>query len=175
MTESHAKELIQADRQNASKFFQTLAGDDDLGTVIRAHIQLESMLQDFVRSMAPCPKHVKASSMKFEQIIQLALILGLDDKLMAALSAIGGLRNKFAHRPDMKLDDETANNLYATLSSSEKAAVQKMYKSVVKGGRGPANFSEAHPKGKVGLCLVSVRAALLVQLARATHKFATPG
>jgi hypothetical protein len=172
MTEERAKELIKADRAASEEFFNSLTSEDALGVVIRAHIQLESILQAFIRLMAPCPQEVKFGAMDFDQTLQLALILGLDSRLKPSLSAIGRLRNKFAHRLDMVLTKEIADNLYEALPPFGKDSVQKMYKSVLNRTEGPADFKAAHPKGRVALCLVSVRAMLRVQLARGTHEFA---
>lgn len=173
LTESRARELLDADRADLTKFFNTLAIEDDLGMVVRAHIQLESILQEFIRVSAPQPGQVKFSAMDFEQMLQLSLILGLRETLKPALSAIGRLRNKFAHQLDMTLDDMTADNLYGALDEHCKKATQTLYGKVFEKGLGPKEFKNAAPKGRVGLSLMSVRSALRVELAKATHELAT--
>ena len=45
---------------------------------------------------------------------------GLKAEHAPALSALGNLRNAFAHRLDAKLSDDRINSLYAALSPSDK-------------------------------------------------------
>jgi hypothetical protein len=51
-------------------------------------------------------------------------VLGLKADLAPPLNAAGKLRNKFAHRLDMQLTAEVANNLIATLPPALKTRLQ---------------------------------------------------
>ena len=102
-----------------------LVAEDDLGKVVRAHFYIEHELQDLIFFAAPSPDQLmRFDKMEFSEKVRLALILGLNAKLKAALTAAANLRNKFSHRLDMKLGDEEAKNLIATLPP---AARQKFH------------------------------------------------
>ncbi|HEX9271286.1 MAG TPA: hypothetical protein VGA01_03620, partial [Candidatus Binatia bacterium] len=94
---------------------------DDLGKIVRAHIHIEHELQELIFIAAPNPTHLKPfERMEFSEKVQLALVLGLNAELKAALNATGNLRNKFSHRLDMKIGEEEVSNLIATLPSPAK-------------------------------------------------------
>jgi hypothetical protein len=102
-----------------------LSTEDDLGKVVRAHIHIEHELQELIFLAAPRPDHIKRfENMEFFEKVQLALVLGLNADLKPALSATGTLRNKFAHRLDMKIGEEEAKNLIATLTPRAKQRFQ---------------------------------------------------
>ena len=102
-----------------------LINADTLGAVLKGHIHIEHELEEVLIFAAPAPDQLKISSMEFSEKVQLALLLGLNDKLKSSLNAPGKLRNKFAHTLDFTLGDEEINNLVATLPPLAKQAFQK--------------------------------------------------
>jgi hypothetical protein len=93
-----------------------LRSEDDLGKMVRAHIHIEHELQDIIFFAAPNPTQLKAfENIEYSEKVRLALILGLNSELKPPLNAIGTLRNKFSHRLDMKIGEDEAKNLIATL------------------------------------------------------------
>jgi hypothetical protein len=64
--------------------------------------------------------------MEFFEKVQLALAFGINAELQPALNAIGNLRNKFAHKLDMKIGEEEANNLIATFRGPSKQRLQAL-------------------------------------------------
>lgn len=65
--------------------------------------------------------------LSFGRRVSLAVTLGLKSEHAPALSALGALRNTFAHRLDAQLSEERVNNLYASLSAGDKEIVQLAY------------------------------------------------
>jgi len=109
-----------------------LIGEDDLGKVVRAHIYIEHELQDLIFFAAPNPDQLERfDNMEFSEKVRLALILGLDSNLKAGLTAVGNLRNKFSHRLDMKLGEEEANSLVASLPSPVRRKFQTLLKDAL--------------------------------------------
>jgi hypothetical protein len=117
--------LEERQRRRLESLSAALRNEDDLGKVVRAQIHIEHELQDFIFFAAPVPDQLKNfDTMEFTEKVQLALLLGLTPDLKAALNATGRLRNKFAHRLDMKIGEDEAKNLIATLSPSAKQRFQ---------------------------------------------------
>ncbi len=117
--------LDERRRRRLESLSATLKNEDDLGKVVRAHIHIEHELQDFIFFAAPVPDQLKSfESIEFTEKVQLALLLGLSPDSKSALNATGRLRNKFAHRLDMRIGEEEAKNLIATLSPSAKQRFQ---------------------------------------------------
>ena len=120
------KGLLDARRQRRFKSLSAaLRNEDDLGKVVRAHIHIEHELQELIFFAAPGRVHLKRfDNMEFSEKVQLALVLGLNAELKPALTATGTLRNKFAHRLDMKIGEEEAKSLIATLTPPAKQRFQ---------------------------------------------------
>jgi hypothetical protein len=111
---------------------RVLVAEDDLGKVVRAHIYIEHELQDFIFFAAPNPGQLpRFEHMEFSEKVRLALVLGLNSELKPALNAAGNLRNKFSHKLDMKLGEEEAKNLIATLTPSARQRFQALSQSAL--------------------------------------------
>jgi hypothetical protein len=104
-------------KDRETKLFSALEGEDDLGVVLRSHIYIEHELKQYILELAPKPEHIKFSDYEYNGMVVLALALGLSPELKAALSSIGSLRNRFAHKLDMTLTMQEANNIYNSLSA----------------------------------------------------------
>jgi hypothetical protein len=117
--------LDERQRRRLESLSTALSNEDDLGKVVRAHIHIEHELQDFIFFASPVPDQLKSfDSIQFTDKVQLALLLGLTPDLKAALNATGRLRNKFAHKLDMKIGEDEVKNLVATLTPSAKQRFQ---------------------------------------------------
>jgi hypothetical protein len=115
--------------QRIQALAMVFAREDELGVVIRAHIHIEHELHDIIHFAAPSPSHLKSMDrLEFSEKVSLALVLGLNVALKPALSAAGGLRNKFAHSLDMKLKEDDVKNLISTLTPSAKQKFQILLK-----------------------------------------------
>jgi len=121
-----------SDRNQAiiKSFVEALSGEDELGMVVRAHIHIEHELRQFVISAAPNPSQVKFAETDFDGTVRLALVLGLDAELKQALNAAGHLRNKFSHKLEMKLGEQEAKNLFATLTPDDMKTMEQLYSNM---------------------------------------------
>jgi hypothetical protein len=136
-------------------FFQTLAGDDDLAMVVRAHIHIEHELREFILAAAPRPAEVKFPDYDFASTVRLALVLGLEPTLKAGLTSLAKLRNKFAHKLDAKLTEQDAKQLYNVLSPACRADIHQAYSEMLlkhpETGR-PKKLLRTAPKDLVAHC-----------------------
>ncbi len=118
-------------REKIKAIGAVLSKDDDLGKVVRAHIFVEHELHDFIFFAAPCPGELKRfEDIEYSEKLGLALVLGLNADLKPALKAAGALRNKFAHRLEMKIGEDEANNLMATLPPQAKQKCQVLLREM---------------------------------------------
>jgi hypothetical protein len=108
-------------------FFGVLSGEDELGVVVRAHIHIEAKLLELLELLAPEPTYLERMNLDFAQRVNLAVVLGLEAEHAPPLSALGKLRNFFAHRLDAHLTDDKINSLYEALSAGDKEVVQGSY------------------------------------------------
>jgi hypothetical protein len=116
-------------RKRYNALVKVLTKEDDLGRVIRAHIYIEHELRDFIFFAAPNPEFVKRfDGVEFSEKVHLALLLGLNRDLRSALSAMGNLRNKFAHALDMKIKEEEVKSLIATLPPVHRDKLQFLWR-----------------------------------------------
>lgn len=106
-------------------FFNSLLKEDQLGVVIRAHIQIEARLNLFLEAHTSHPNQLPR--LRFEQLAKLAVALGLDDKTLPALLEFGNLRNAFAHRLDATLTDEMVNKLLQKLTPEDQHTIREAY------------------------------------------------
>ncbi|MBR1204512.1 MULTISPECIES: hypothetical protein [unclassified Bradyrhizobium] len=111
---------------------QALITEDDLGKVIRAHIHIEHELYDLIFFAAPCPEQLlKSKDMEFSEKVRLALVLGLNAELKPALTAVSKLRNNFAHRIDMRLEEKAATQLVDLLPRRVSDRFKKILKEAL--------------------------------------------
>jgi hypothetical protein len=149
------------------KLYAALEGEDDLGVVLRAHIHIEHELKEFALVSAPNPEELKFSHFDYDSVVALALALGLNPALKGALSAIGNLRNKFAHNLDRALSEQDGNNVYNALSPDMKTDAQDGYNNFRKRPKYadlPKSMMKLPPKRLFGICVVQVHMAILVQI-----------
>jgi len=151
-------------------FYRVLEGEDDLGMVIRAHIHIEHELREFILAAAPRPTEVKFSDYDFTSTLKLALTLGLNPEFKAALTALGTLRNKFAHRLDMKLTEQEAKQIYQALSAEVRAEAHKGWSSMLlnypESADYPKNMLKAAPKVLIATCMAMLRVIVVYEHVR---------
>jgi hypothetical protein len=134
--------LDERHKKKAMELATALTKEDDLGTVVRAHIHIEHELHDFIFFAAPARDHLKSTDkMEFSEKVTLALVLGLKSNLKPSLNAAGNLRNDFAHKLDMNLGEDRLKNLIATLSPDSKQGYQRLLKEYLAMAEGAQNLS----------------------------------
>ena len=107
-------------------FFDALRGEDSLGAVVRAHIHLEARLQLVLDALTPHPNQLP--TLRYEQRVKLAVALGLDERMLPALTKLGDIRNAFGHRLDVELTDAMVDDLFAVLGKEDQETIIKAYK-----------------------------------------------
>jgi len=146
-------------------FFESFSGEDELGVVIRAHLHVESLVHQYIAAKVFDVKPLKKLRLDFDIWVDIACALGLPSEVAPGVKSLGGLRNKFAHRPGQVLTRESVGALYETLSPRSKAAAQHSYKNLVDRAEDKRpSFREVDPKTKFCLIAISVYANLLIEL-----------
>jgi hypothetical protein len=82
----------------------------------------------------------KFKDMEFTEKLHLALVLGLSAELKPALTAIGTLRNDFAHKLDTKIGKEMANNLIATFAPPVRQRLRALVQGTLATLPGPSKL-----------------------------------
>jgi hypothetical protein len=127
-----------------------------------AHIIIEHELEEFVRLAAPEPSQLKFSEMDYSAKVKLALVLGLNSDLKPALNAAGSLRNNFSHRLEMKIGEQEAKNLFATLTPNHLKALRGFYPIIFE-NKGGAKFQDASARDRVQMFFVMIFSHLFVE------------
>ncbi len=109
-------------------FFDALLGEDPLGSVVRAHIHIEARLNLVLEALTPHPSHLP--SLRFEQRAKVAVALGLADRILPALLALGRVRNAFAHRLNVNLTDSMVDELFRAFSSEDQETIRDAYRTI---------------------------------------------
>ena len=110
------------------KFHKILQGEDDLGVVIRAHIHIEQQLNELLGLLCYNFNSLeKKAGLSYFKKVCLAEALGLMPEMSEILKSLGNLRNDFAHKPDMEIDNSNASRLYDAFSSDGKKILQHVY------------------------------------------------
>jgi hypothetical protein len=153
-------------KQQADLFYEVLKAEDDLGMIVRAHIHIEGKVREFIEAAAPAPEHFKLNDFDYDQTIRLALILGLDTDFKSALSAVGSLRNKFAHRLDMSLGDVEAKNLYTAMGGQVKSVAQRSYANLLnRFPDKPQQMNHLPARDRIALYLIAIRGGIVFSVA----------
>ena len=146
-------------------FISVLNGEDELGAVIRAHIHFEALLLEMLGLLVKDEGALRKLNLEFSQSVDLAIALGLGSEHAKGLRAFGKLRNEFAHDLNSKLSDNRINNLYESLSTTDKEVVQCAYaRTNSQLGFNPPSFKNLTPKEKFVLVAVALRSMLEVAL-----------
>lgn len=152
-----SKAYLQGLQTRQSALFRLLDEDDDLGMIIRAHIHLEHELREFILAAAPQPAEVKPSEYDYAGTLRLAMTLGLNPAVEAGLTAVGTLRNKFAHRLEMKLTQREADIIYSMLDTDTKAEAQQAWAAahhLHPDTSRPKELLRSRPKDLIATCII---------------------
>ncbi len=151
--------------QMDEKFYQALAGEDDLGVVIRAQIHVESSLNDFITKKISDLKTLR--QLRFNQRIDLAYELGLDSELKSPLKILGELRNSFAHKIEASLSKDKVESFYNAFDEKTQSFFQTAYEATGSEMlKEIPNFSGLCPKDKFVIMATILKARVVVELSR---------
>ena len=140
-------------------FAKDLGADDQTGLVIRTHAHFETALRHYVESVVAAPEHLP--KLPYDGVLRLACALGFDTNHLAALRALGDLRNHFGHRHDATLSEENVGKLLTAFGPQYRPLVIASYEELNAGKQlpGPSTFQELPPYNKfvtVAVCLRAV-------------------
>lgn len=108
-----------------SELSGALKSEDEIGKVIRTHLYIENLLNNFLETALPNPEHLKPIQLDFFSKVHLALSLGLPEKFKKPLNYMGKIRNDFAHRLNLRIDKSEVNNFFDTFSNEQKEEIIK--------------------------------------------------
>jgi hypothetical protein len=126
------------DAPNLDQFAQQLIAEDELGSVVRAHLHIEYYLDQLIEASVPNPGALPDLDLDYSGRVKLLSILGFSDALTKPLHNLGGLRNNFAHKLNFKLTTERMRSLYETLDPTGKQIVHLAYDNTRKKHSGPS-------------------------------------
>jgi hypothetical protein len=107
------------------QFHAALAGEDELGVVLRSHFYIEAELEAFIDSLIPNPNSLPR--LKYEQKIKLACALGLHTSVVPPLKALGDLRNSFGHQIGAHLTVPMLNKMHDSFVPEDQESIRKGY------------------------------------------------
>ncbi len=113
-------------------FEAALNHEDDLGAVIRVHLHIEHHVNQLLELLVPFPEDLKSVKLDYDNRVKLLSALRIKPESTKVLSALGTMRNKFAHNLNYKLDKSNVKNLYETIGSSDKEILQRVYSNLRK-------------------------------------------
>ncbi|EKF9302916.1 MAG: hypothetical protein RPT12_17260 [Vibrio anguillarum] len=99
--------------------------EDDLGVVLRAHIIIENIIEDFIGSRVQDVKAFQKMKLTFEQKKHMAMALGFDSRFDRPLKNLTTLRNKFAHDLRDNINQSDINNFYKSFDEIDKKAMNQ--------------------------------------------------
>lgn len=165
--------LIEGLESRDQQFYAAMRLEDDLGIVVRGQIHVEHELQQLILAVAPRPKEVKFEELDFDSTLRLALVLGLSRDISGAISSIGKLRNKFAHRLGFKVSQQDADSIYNAMGPSAKDPLQKVWREVRSDGNEkelPKKFQQLPVIEQIKFLMIAARSAILASRLRLEGK-----
>jgi hypothetical protein len=154
-------------------FYKILSNEDELGTVIRVHLHIESHINEILNILTPYPKDLKKMNLDYYAKVQLICALGVEKEYEKILSALGAIRNKFAHNLSFTLDKSSVTNLYSNLSKEDKRIVQEKYKKIRQRHTTlPQKFKDLSPREQFELIAITVRRKVLAVIDELNNKSA---
>ena len=129
-------------KQLTDEMFQkALLNEDELGSVIRVHLHVEYHINEILNILTPYPDDLKPLNLDYDGKVNLICALGVKTEYKTILSALGNMRNKFAHNPFYKINKSEINNLYKALSAKDKDILQKAHEET----RNQLQFNKVKP------------------------------
>ena len=149
---------LEETKQIVREFSKALLGQDELGVIIRAHIYIESEIDEYLKFSLH--NYEQLERIEYSMKVRIALACGLREDLKAPLNALGKMRNKFAHNLGTTLTAADADNFYNTLGKVEKADVGQALKAMQTSGEKAVSLRTMPPKGQMAIYVVTLWGAL---------------
>jgi len=127
------------DEEKENLFLDNLNMNDPLQVVVRGHLFLENELINLLESTFPQSNCLDPADLRFPVKVKLVGALGLLPKeSLSVYLKFNSLRNKFAHRLDMKITLEEIEKLINSLSDRQSYIFEARYK----GTKSEENYME---------------------------------
>jgi hypothetical protein len=138
-------------------FAKDLGAADQTGLVIRTHAHFDTAVRHYVESVVAAPEHLP--KLPYDGVLRLACALGFDTNHLAALRALGDLRNHFGHRHDAMLTEENVGKLLKAFGPECRPLVITSYEELNAGRKvpGPGTFQGLPPYNKFVIVAVCLR------------------
>ncbi|WP_275100162.1 hypothetical protein [Sedimenticola hydrogenitrophicus] len=151
------------DTTTEDELINALNSEDDLGAVIRAHIHIESALNNLIDSYFESPKHIDRMRLEFHEKVKLAQAIGLKNQYAKPLNTLGTIRNNFAHRLDTTLGSNEIDSLYKSFDGDDKQMIQGAYLRTNKSlkTKGPKSITKLKPKEQFTLIVTAMHQILI--------------
>jgi hypothetical protein len=155
-----------------AEFVKFLMTEDELGSVVRAHLYIEFYMDRLIDASIPNPAALPAMRLDYFGRVKLLGVLGVGDRLTKPLQNLGELRNKFAHQLNFRLTTERMRALYETFDANAKQIVHLAYDDMRKlsSKNHPKKMWALAPKDIFSLLAPAIRAALLTAYKEKTGK-----
>lgn len=152
--------------------YRHMSSEDDLGVALRSAIYIENQLDLLIEQISWSNRAVSRLSLDYSGKINLALILGLDERFGPPLSAIGSIRNRFAHQLTTAITKFDVDGLYGNLSPEDKNIVQSTYEKTRSRTniKRPKKLSSLSPLEQFKLIAIALRGALVAARHQAPPK-----
>jgi hypothetical protein len=116
--------LSADDRAFGAKFLKDIAGKDTIGAVIRAHLYVESTLNQLIEECLFRPKAMNVVELSFRFKVPLAAALGIiPEDFQPPLKQLNALRNKLAHRLDAEISNSDLERLFHSFAQDDRDAM----------------------------------------------------
>ena len=83
-------------------FYEALLNEDELGSVLKAHLHIEYHIDKILNRLTPYPDDLPA--LKYSEKVCLICALGVKKEYKPILHTLGTIRNNFAHDPFSKIN-----------------------------------------------------------------------
>ena len=144
------------------EFHEILHIEDELGSVIRAHLHIENLLDQLLAKQFPVVGRLKELELTYKEKVVLSLAMGLNEEFKSVLMGVGEIRNKFAHRPDFEITKQDTNNLYKAFPAEEKKLIDSTIRSVNKDTGNNVPFNAMSPREKFIIMVIVLRQIMFV-------------
>jgi len=140
-------------------FKKALFDEDELGSVIRVRLHVEYHVNIIIQKLVPYSEDLKPINLDYDGKVNLICALGVKPEYKKLFSALGNMRNKFAHNPFYKLTKSEVNNLYKSLSVEDKEILQKAHNKTRNQAKGDKvkPFKDLEPRDQFILIAVLIR------------------
>ena len=144
--------------EHDQSFYQELCAEDELGSVIRAHLHVEQSLNSLLSTQIPYSKELDSLNLDYSSLVHLSLAMGLPKDYKSPLLNLGSIRNKFAHKKNYKLLKSDSNNFYKSFAAKDKEIIQEGY-AAIKSLK--VKWANLPPKDVFVLCTLTINNVLL--------------